>query len=263
MRRPRARGGIPADAPAKRMGLINGVVGLENVKDADLVIEAVFETMAVKKEVFGALDKFAKPGAVLASNTSYLNIDEIAKETKRPQDVLGMHFFSPANVMKLCEIVRAAKTAPDALTTAVSIARKIAKVPAVVGVCDGFVGNRMLAQRGKQSEKLLVRRRAAAAGRRCRDQSSACRWDRSRWAISPASISAGARARTAASSRDRRRAVRSRPLRPEDRQGLLQVRRRLARGAARSRSREADRRDPAAARPQAAAWSATRKSSSA
>ncbi len=150
-----ARGGIPADAPAKRMGLINGVVGLENVKDADLVIEAVFETMAIKKEVFTALDKYAKPGAVLASNTSYLNIDEIAKVTSRPQDVLGMHFFSPANVMKLCEIVRADKTAPDALTTAVAVARKIAKVPAVVGVCDGFVGNRMLAQRGKQGEKLL------------------------------------------------------------------------------------------------------------
>ncbi len=150
-----ARGGIPADAPAKRMGLITGVVGLENVKDADLVIEAVFETMAIKKEVFGALDKYAKPGAVLASNTSYLNINDIANETKRPQDVLGMHFFSPANVMKLCEIVRAEKTAPDALMTAVSIARKIAKVPAVVGVCDGFVGNRMLAQRGKQAEKLL------------------------------------------------------------------------------------------------------------
>ncbi|MBR0756137.1 enoyl-CoA hydratase/isomerase family protein [Bradyrhizobium jicamae] len=150
-----ARGGIPADAPAKRMALINGVVGIENIGDADLVIEAVFETMAVKKDVFGKLDQYAKPGAVLASNTSYLNIDEIAKATKRPQDVLGMHFFSPANVMKLCEIVRADKTAPDALVTAVSIARKIAKVPAVVGVCDGFVGNRMLAQRGKQSEKLL------------------------------------------------------------------------------------------------------------
>src|SRR5215470_11076388 len=94
-----ARGGIPSDAPAKRMALINGVVGLENVRDADLVIEAVFETMAVKKEVFGQLDKYAKPGAVLASNTSYLNIDEIAKETKRAEDVLGMHFFSPANVM--------------------------------------------------------------------------------------------------------------------------------------------------------------------
>jgi len=150
-----ARGGIPADAPAKRMGLINGVVGLENVKDADLIIEAVFETMAIKKEVFTALDKFAKPGAVLASNTSYLNINEIAAVTKRPQDVLGMHFFSPANVMKLCEIVRAEKTAPDALVTAVAIAKRIAKVPAVVGVCDGFVGNRMLAQRGKQGEKLL------------------------------------------------------------------------------------------------------------
>lgn len=150
-----ARGGIPADAPAKRMALINGVVGIENVGDADLVIEAVFETMAVKQEVFGKLDQYVKPGAVLASNTSYLNIDEIAKATKRPQDVLGMHFFSPANVMKLCEIVRADKTAPDALVTAVTIARKIAKVPAVVGVCDGFVGNRMLAQRGKQAEKLL------------------------------------------------------------------------------------------------------------
>jgi 3-hydroxyacyl-CoA dehydrogenase len=150
-----ARGGIPADAPAKRMGLINGVVGLENVKGADLIIEAVFETMAVKKEVFTAIDAYAKPGAVLASNTSYLNIDEIAKVTRRPQDMLGMHFFSPANVMKLCEIVRAEKTAPDALMTAVAIARRIAKVPAVVGVCDGFVGNRMLAQRGKQAEKLL------------------------------------------------------------------------------------------------------------
>jgi 3-hydroxyacyl-CoA dehydrogenase len=149
------RGGIPADAPAKRMALINGVVGLEHVKDADLIIEAVFETMAIKKEVFGALDKYAKPGAVLASNTSYLNINDIAKETKRPQDVLGMHFFSPANVMKLCEIVRAEKTAPDVLNTAVAVVRRIAKVPAVVGVCDGFVGNRMLAQRSKQAEKLL------------------------------------------------------------------------------------------------------------
>lgn len=150
-----ARGGIPADAPAKRMGLIKGVVGIENVKDADLIIEAVFETMAIKKEVFGKLDQFAKPGAVLATNTSYLNINEIAQMTKRPQDVLGMHFFSPANVMKLCEIVRGDKTAPDALMTAVNIAKKIAKVPVVVGVCDGFVGNRMLAARGKQAEKFL------------------------------------------------------------------------------------------------------------
>ncbi|MBN9581494.1 MAG: enoyl-CoA hydratase/isomerase family protein [Afipia sp.] len=150
-----ARGGIPADAPAKRMALITGVVGLEHVKDADLIIEAVFETMAIKKEVFGKLDQYAKPGAVLASNTSYLNINEIADMTKRPQDVLGMHFFSPANVMKLCEIVRGAKTAPDVLMTAVAVAKRIAKVPVVVGVCDGFVGNRMLAARGKQAEKFL------------------------------------------------------------------------------------------------------------
>ncbi len=150
-----ARGGIPADAPAKRMGLITGKVGLENVKDADLIIEAVFETMAIKKEVFGKLDQFAKPGAVLATNTSYLDVNQIAAMTKRPQDVLGMHFFSPANVMKLCEIVRGEKTAPDALMTAVAIAKRIAKVPVVVGVCDGFVGNRMLAARGKQAEKFL------------------------------------------------------------------------------------------------------------
>ena len=150
-----ARGGLPPDAPAKRMALITGVVGLEHVKDADLIIEAVFETMAVKKEVFTALDTHAKPGAVLASNTSYLNIDAIASVTKRPQDVLGMHFFSPANVMKLCEIVRGVQTAPDALLTAVTVAKAIAKVPVVVGVCDGFVGNRMLAARSNQAEKLL------------------------------------------------------------------------------------------------------------
>jgi 3-hydroxyacyl-CoA dehydrogenase len=150
-----ARGGMTADDVTKRVGLITGKVGLEAAKDADLVIEAVFETMAVKKDVFGKLDGIAKQGAVLASNTSYLNIDEIASVTKRPQDVLGMHFFSPANVMRLCEIVRGAKTAPDVLATAVAVARRIAKVPAVVGNCDGFVGNRMLAARGKQSDQLL------------------------------------------------------------------------------------------------------------
>ncbi|MGY4230112.1 3-hydroxyacyl-CoA dehydrogenase [Bradyrhizobium sp. USDA 4503] len=151
-----ARGGMPANAPAKCMKLINGMVGIQNAKDADLVIEAVFETMTVKKEVFRQLDGFAKPGAVLASNTSYLNIDEIAKETRRPQDVLGMHFFSPANVMKLCEIVRGPRTAPDALVTAVSISRRIAKVPVVVGLCHGFVSNRMWDQSDKQRQKLLL-----------------------------------------------------------------------------------------------------------
>ncbi|MGY4412687.1 3-hydroxyacyl-CoA dehydrogenase [Bradyrhizobium sp. LB7.1] len=195
-----ARGGIPVDAPAKRMALINGVVGIENVGDADLVIEAVFETMAVKKEVFGKLDQYVKPGAVLASNTSYLNIDEIAQSTKRPQDVLGMHFFSPANVMKLCEIVRADKTAPDALVTAVSIARKIAKVPAVVGVCDGFVGNRMLAQRGKQSEKLLFEGALPQQVDAVVTKFGMPMGPFAMGDLAGLSISAGARARTAASS---------------------------------------------------------------
>jgi 3-hydroxyacyl-CoA dehydrogenase len=150
-----ARGGIAADEPALRMALVSGGVGLEHVGDADLVVEAVFETMAVKKDVFARLDEHAKPGAVLASNTSYLDINEIASITKRPQDVLGMHFFSPANVMKLCEIVRSAKTAPEVLMTAVAVAKRIGKVPVIVGVCDGFVGNRMLAARIKESDKLL------------------------------------------------------------------------------------------------------------
>jgi 3-hydroxyacyl-CoA dehydrogenase len=137
------------------MGLIDGKVGLENVKDADLVIEAVFETMAVKKEVFEALDKHAKPGAVLASNTSYLNIDEIAKVTKRPQDVLGMHFFSPANVMKLVEVVRPATVSATTLSSALDVVKRIGKIGVVVGVCDGFVGNRMLYAYRRQADFLL------------------------------------------------------------------------------------------------------------
>jgi 3-hydroxyacyl-CoA dehydrogenase len=150
-----ARGGIAADEPARRMGLVTGVVGIEHARDADLIIEAVFETMAVKKEVFAALDRHARPGAVLASNTSYLDINEIAAVTARPQDVLGMHFFSPANVMRLCEIVRTRRTAPDVLMTAVALAKRIGKVPVIVGVCDGFVGNRMLAARIREADKLL------------------------------------------------------------------------------------------------------------
>ncbi len=218
-----ARGGIPADAPAKRMGLIKGVVGLENVKDADLIIEAVFETMAIKKEVFGKLDQYAKPGAVLASNTSYLDINQIAAMTKRPQDVLGMHFFSPANVMKLCEIVRAEKTAPDALMTAVAIAKRIAKVPVVVGVCDGFVGNRMLAAARQAGREVPVRGRAAAAGRRRRHQvrhpDGTVRHGRSRRPRHRLAFASGPRHQVG----NRRRDLRGRPLRPEDRQGLLQV----------------------------------------
>jgi 3-hydroxyacyl-CoA dehydrogenase len=150
------RSGADPSSVDKTMALITPKVGLENAKDADIVIEAVFEEMALKKTVFGTLDAVCKPGAVIASNTSYLDIDAMAACTKRPGDVLGMHFFSPANVMKLLEIVRAKHTAPDALATAMAVGRKIGKVPVVVGVCDGFVGNRMLAQRSKQCELLLL-----------------------------------------------------------------------------------------------------------
>ena len=150
------RGGLTQADVEKRMSLITGAVGLEGTKDADMVIEAVFEEMGLKKEIFGKLDQITKPGTVLATNTSTLDVNEIANSTSRPQDVVGMHFFSPANVMKLLEIVRGEKTAFDVLQTAITVARKIAKVPAVVGVCYGFVGNRMLHKRGVQADRLIL-----------------------------------------------------------------------------------------------------------
>jgi 3-hydroxyacyl-CoA dehydrogenase len=150
------RGSITADDMARRQALITGSLDFTAIADADIVIEAVFEDMPLKLEIFRKLDAIAKPGAVLASNTSYLDIDAMAAVTARPGDVLGMHFFSPANVMKLLEVVRGAKTSPAALATAAAVGRAIAKVPVVVGVCDGFVGNRMLARRSAQAERLLL-----------------------------------------------------------------------------------------------------------
>jgi 3-hydroxyacyl-CoA dehydrogenase len=150
------RGGLSEADAEKRMALIKGGVGLEAAKDADMVIEAVFEEMGLKKEIFGKLDQIAKKSAVLATNTSTLDVNEIANATKRPQDVLGMHFFSPANIMKLLEIVRGKATAFDTLQTAISVGRKIAKVPVVVGVCYGFVGNRMLHRRGIEADRLAL-----------------------------------------------------------------------------------------------------------
>ncbi|MEJ2374071.1 MAG: 3-hydroxyacyl-CoA dehydrogenase NAD-binding domain-containing protein [Pseudolabrys sp.] len=151
-----SRGALCEEDVAKHMGLLTGTTDIAVVKDADLIIEAVFEEMAIKGDVFGKLDKLARPDAVLATNTSYLDVNEIAAMTSRPQSVLGMHFFSPANVMRLLEIVRGAKTAPDVLATAIAVARRIGKVPVVVGVCHGFVGNRMLRARSIESEKLLL-----------------------------------------------------------------------------------------------------------
>jgi 3-hydroxyacyl-CoA dehydrogenase len=139
-----------------RMGLLSSGLNLDSLSDCDLIIEAVFENMEIKKEVFGKLDKIAKKGAILASNTSYLNIDEIASATTRPDHVLGMHFFSPANVMRLLEVVRGAKTAKPVIATVMQLARKIGKIGVLVGVCHGFVGNRMLAQRQREAQKLIL-----------------------------------------------------------------------------------------------------------
>ena len=145
----------PADVD-KRMGLITGTTDFKAVADADIVIEAVFEEMPIKKEVFAKLDAICKPDAVLATNTSTLDVDEIASATKRPESVVGTHFFSPANVMRLLESVRGKKSSKTTIATAMSVGRRIGKVPVLVGVCYGFVGNRMLHQRGLQAEKLIL-----------------------------------------------------------------------------------------------------------
>ncbi len=151
-----AKGRFTTEQVEAMMGALTPTLALEDLADCDLIIEAVYESMDVKKEVFGKLDAICKPGAILASNTSYLDVDEIAASTARPQDVLGMHFFSPANVMKLLEVVRGEKTADDALATVMAVAKKIGKVAVVAGVCHGFIGNRMLSQRQMPAMQLLL-----------------------------------------------------------------------------------------------------------
>ncbi|MEZ5936751.1 MAG: 3-hydroxyacyl-CoA dehydrogenase NAD-binding domain-containing protein [Hyphomonadaceae bacterium] len=149
------RGRFPQEEVDIRMGQLTGSLSRADLADCDLVIEAVFEDMGVKKDLFADLDKICKPGAIIASNTSYLDINEIASVTSRPQDVIGLHFFSPANVMKLLEIVRAKHTADDVVATSVALAKKIGKVAALAGVCPGFIGNRILAKRGLPAGYLL------------------------------------------------------------------------------------------------------------
>ena len=150
------RGKLSAEQVEQRMALITPTLSYDSLQDVDLVIEAVFEQMDVKEQVFRQLDAVCKPGAILASNTSYLDINKIAGFTRRPQDVLGLHFFSPANVMKLLEIVRGAQTAPDVMATALALGKRIRKVSVVSGVCDGFIGNRMLARYGAAANALIV-----------------------------------------------------------------------------------------------------------
>ena len=149
------RGGMKAEDVDKRMALITPTLDYNALKDVDLVIEAVFETMEVKEAVFKKLDEVAKPGAILATNTSGLDVNQIASYTKRPGDVIGMHFFSPANVMKLLENVRGKATEKDVIATVMSFSKKIGKIPVLVGVCEGFVGNRMLRMRGIQSAYMM------------------------------------------------------------------------------------------------------------
>ncbi len=149
------KGKLKQDKYEQRMALLSTTLSYDDLKDCDLIIEAVFEEMGVKQKVFETLDAVAKPGAILASNTSTLDVDKIAAFTKRPQDVVGMHFFSPANVMKLLEVVRGAKTAKDVLATVMDIGKKIKKTAVVSGVCDGFIGNRMIEQYSRQAGFLL------------------------------------------------------------------------------------------------------------
>ena len=151
-----AKGRLTAGQVEAAMALLHPTLDFAALGACDLVIEAIYENMEVKKEVFARLAAFAKPGAILASNTSYLDVNEIAACTQRPQDVLGLHFFSPANVMKLVEVVRGRETAPDVLATAMALAQKIGKVPVVAGVCYGFIGNRMLIPRQDNALALVM-----------------------------------------------------------------------------------------------------------
>ena len=151
-----SKGRISMDDVGKRIALLKGSLALEDLAACDLVIEAVFENMEVKKEVFGKLDRIVKQGAILASNTSALDLNEIASATSRPEAVIGLHFFSPANVMKLLEVVRGTKTSRPVVATCMQLARRIGKVAALVGVCPGFVGNRILAQRQREAGKLVL-----------------------------------------------------------------------------------------------------------
>ncbi|WBY17435.1 3-hydroxyacyl-CoA dehydrogenase NAD-binding domain-containing protein [Erythrobacteraceae bacterium WH01K] len=151
-----ARGRMKPEQVEQAMGRLSTTLDYADLSDCDLVIEAVYESMDVKKDVFGKLDDVMKPGAILASNTSYLDVDEIAQATKRPGYVLGLHFFSPANIMKLLEIVRGAETRDDVLLTAMKLSKTIGKVAVVSGVCHGFIGNRMLSPRQEQANALIL-----------------------------------------------------------------------------------------------------------
>ncbi len=151
-----AKGKLTPAQVEQRLGLITPALGLDALHDVDLVIEAVFEEMSVKKDIFGKLDAIVKPGAILASNTSYLDIDEIAAATSRPEWVMGLHFFSPANVMRLLEVVRGKETKLDLIATGMKLAKSIGKTPVLSRVCHGFIANRIMTVRGVQANALVL-----------------------------------------------------------------------------------------------------------
>ena len=220
------------------MSRLTGSLDMSALADCDLVIEAVFERMDIKKDIFTKLDAICKPGAILATNTSGLNIDEIASVTKRPEAVIGLHFFSPANVMKLLEVVRADHTSKEVIATSMKLARRIGKIAVLVGVCPGFVGNRILGARQREANKLIME--------------GAMPWDVDRvlydfgFPMGPFAMSdlAGLDigwVKERSQGRDHpRRALRDGPPRPEDRRRLLRLRREPQRQAL-----AGDREDPA------------------
>ena len=233
------KGKLKQDKLDARMALLTTTLNYGDLKDADMVIEAVFEDIGVKETVFKTLDEVMKPGAILASNTSTLDVNRIASFTKRPQDVIGMHFFSPANVMKLLEVIRGEKTAKDVLATVMQLGKKIKKTTVVSGVCDGFIGNRMIEQYSRQAGFLLDEGATPAQVDKAMEKFG--------MAMGPFRMGdlAGNRHRLVhpqtpqrraaghALLEDRRPAVRDGPLRPEDRRRLV----RLRAGASAMRSR--------------------------
>ncbi len=223
------KGKLKPEDLGKRMGLLRPTLDYQELADADIVIEAVFEEMGVKKQVFQTLDKVMKKGAILATNTSTLDVDKIASFTRRPKDVIGTHFFSPANVMRLLEVVRGKKTGKDVLATTMQLAKTIRKLPVVSGVCDGFIGNRMIHQYQPRDAGAGARRRAAAAGRQGDGEvghgDGPVPHGRPRWPgrrlVDP---QAPLRRASEDAARDHRRShLRARTLRPEDCQGLVRL----------------------------------------
>ena len=258
-----SRGRLTTADVEKRMGLITGTTDWNAVRDADMIIEAVFEEMPIKKEVFARLDGLAKPDAVLATNTSTLDVDEIASATKRPESVIGTHFFSPANVMRLLENVRGKKSSKTTIATAMTIGRRIAKVPVLVGVCHGFVGNRMLHQRGQQAEKLILEgalpHQVDQGAHRLRLPDGAVRDGRPGRSRRGLAHPQGPRREVAGG----RPHLRAGALRPEDGQRLLQVREGRSHADPRPRGREDHRGRVDRSRASRGGPSPTRRSSSA